>query len=125
MLQMTCAPRSALTSHPPVSAPRIVYRRVSPPCSSARAYIEDDLYPYKPWAMCKFDVTVKANVPLSLGFLGEETKSGSRRWTHRDGRYRCSKCRPCETAMHAGLRSAPRPALRDQVRDPRAQRAGA
>src|SRR6188768_1098485 len=105
MLQITWLPRSSFTSQPPVSAPRMVNRRVSPACSSARAYIEDDLYPFNPRAMCKFDVTVAPIVPLSLGFLGEGTKSTSPRRPGRGGRHRCDIPRLYETGgcvVHQG-----------------------
>src|SRR5436190_20023219 len=121
MLQITWLPRSSFTSQPPESAPRIVNRRVSPPCSSARAYIEDDLYPFNPRATCKFDVTVGPIVPLSLGFLGEGTKSANLRRPARGGRHRCGTPRLYETRGHVVHLAEPPRARRGPARGPPAR----
>src|SRR5690349_6079256 len=112
MLQMTWLPRSSFTSQPPESVLRIVNRRVSPPCSRARAYI-DDLYPATPWWRCKFGVTVGANALFSLGLLGEETKSASPSPRLPDGPRRSGRRRLFETEADAELPATQRPAHRD------------
>src|SRR5690349_453805 len=113
MLQMVWLPRSSFTSQPPATAPRIVNRRVSPPCSSARAYIPEDLYLASTWSVCKFDVTDGANALLFLRLLGEGTKSASPPRTPPAGRRRCGRRPLFGRVMRAVPQSVPLPAHRD------------